>query len=160
AKGFEDTAFYRYYPLVSLNEVGGDPQRFGINVEEFHNLNRQRLYERPHGLSATTTHDNKRSEDVRARIDVLSEIPGKWYRALYRWGKYNPPYKTLLEGVEIPDANEEYLLYQTLIGTWPLLRMTPEARAEFVRRIQEYLVKAMREAKIHTSWINPNEAYE
>ena len=160
AKGFEDTAFYRYYPMASLNEVGGDPQRFGITVEEFHNLNRQRLFERPHGLSATATHDTKRSEDVRARINVLSEIPGKWYRAVSRWGNYNLAKKTLLDGVEVPNANEEYLLYQTLLGAWPIERMSTEARAEFVSRIQQYLVKAMREAKVHTSWINPNEAYE
>ena len=97
AKGVEDTAFYRYYPLASLNEVGGEPQRFGITVEEFHGLNAQRMFERPHGLSATSTHDTKRGEDVRARINVLSEIPGKWYRAICRWKEINRGGKSQIE---------------------------------------------------------------
>jgi (1->4)-alpha-D-glucan 1-alpha-D-glucosylmutase len=160
AKGVEDTAFYRYYPLASLNEVGGDPQRFGITVEEFHSLNAQRMIERPHGLSATSTHDTKRGEDVRARINVLSEIPGKWYRAVCRWRDVNRNRKRWLEEEEIPDSNVEYLLYQTLIGAWPLDPMDGVTYAEFVRRIQEYIIKAMREAKVHTSWINPNDDYE
>lgn len=160
AKGVEDTAFYRYNPLASLNEVGGEPQRFGITVEEFHNLNEQRMVERPHGLSATSTHDTKRGEDVRARINVLSEIPAKWYRAICRWKELNRDKKARIEEEEVPDANDEYLLYQTLIGAWPLDPMDSVTYAEFVRRIQEYLIKAMREAKVHTSWINPNEDYE
>jgi len=160
AKGVEDTAFYRYYPLASLNEVGGEPQRFGIAVEEFHNLNEQRMLERPHGLSATSTHDTKRGEDVRARINVLSEIPAKWYRAICRWKEINRDSKTRIEEEEVPDANDEYLLYQTLVGAWPLDPMDSVTYAEFVCRIQEYLIKAMREAKVHTSWINPNEDYE
>jgi (1->4)-alpha-D-glucan 1-alpha-D-glucosylmutase len=160
AKGVEDTAFYRYYPLASLNEVGGEPQRFGITVEEFHALNAQRMVERPHGLSATSTHDTKRGEDVRARINVLSEIPGKWYRAVCRWREINRDKKSWLYGEEVPGANVEYLLYQTLIGAWPLDPMNSATYDEFVSRIQEYLIKAMREAKVHTSWINPNEDYE
>jgi len=160
AKGVEDTAFYRYYPLASLNEVGGDPQRFGITVEEFHGLNAQRMVERPHSLSATSTHDSKRGEDVRARINVLSEIPGKWYRAVCRWRDINRDRKAWLEGEEVPDANDEYLLYQTLIGAWPLEPMDEASYSEFVRRIQEYLIKAMREAKVHSSWISPNEECE
>jgi (1->4)-alpha-D-glucan 1-alpha-D-glucosylmutase len=160
AKGVEDTAFYRHYPLASLNEVGGEPQQFGITVEEFHGLNAQRMAERPHGLSATSTHDTKRGEDVRARINVLSEIPGKWYRAVCRWRDINRDINTRLEGEEVPDANVEYLLYQTLIGAWPLEPMDGVTYAEFVLRIQEYLIKAMREAKVHTSWISPNEDYE
>jgi (1->4)-alpha-D-glucan 1-alpha-D-glucosylmutase len=160
AKGVEDTAFYRYYPLASLNEVGGEPQRFGISVEEFHSLNEQRMLERPHGLSATSTHDTKRGEDVRARINVLSEIPGKWYRAICRWKEINRDRKTRIEEEEAPDANDEYLLYQTLVSAWPLDPMDSATYAEFVNRIQEYLIKAMREAKMHTSWISPNEGYE
>lgn len=160
AKGVEDTAFYRYYPLASLNEVGGEPQRFGITVEEFHNLNAQRMFERPHGLSATSTHDTKRGEDVRARINVLSEIPAKWYRAICRWKEINRDQKTRIEEEEVPDANVEYLLYQTLAGAWPFEPMNSVTYAEFVRRIREYLIKAMREAKVHTSWISPNEDYE
>ena len=160
AKGVEDTAFYRYYPLASLNEVGGEPQRFGITVEEFHSLNAQRMVERPHGLSATSTHDTKRGEDMRARINVLSEIPSKWYRAICRWKEINRDKKNRIEEEEVPDANDEYLLYQTLIGSWPLEPMDSATYAEFVRRIQEYMIKAMREAKVHTSWISPNEDYE
>jgi (1->4)-alpha-D-glucan 1-alpha-D-glucosylmutase len=160
AKGVEDTAFYRYYPLASLNEVGGEPQRFGITVEEFHNLNAQRLVERPHGLSATSTHDTKRGEDVRARINVLSEIPSKWYRAIRRWRDINREKKTRLEDEEVPCSNVEYLLYQTLAGAWPFKPMDAAHHAKFVRRIQEYIIKAMREAKVHTSWISPNEDYE
>jgi (1->4)-alpha-D-glucan 1-alpha-D-glucosylmutase len=160
AKGVEDTAFYRYYPLVALNEVGGEPQRFGITVGEFHDLNAQRMVERPHGLSATSTHDTKRGEDMRARINVLSEIPAKWYRAVCRWKEINRDKKTELDREEVPGANVEYLLYQTLVGAWPLEPMDSATYAEFVRRIQEYLIKAMREAKVHTSWISPNEDYE
>jgi (1->4)-alpha-D-glucan 1-alpha-D-glucosylmutase len=160
AKGVEDTAFYRYYPLASLNEVGGEPQRFGITVEEFHGLNAQRMVERPHGLSATSTHDTKRGEDMRARINVLSEIPSKWYRAICRWKEINRDKKNRIEEEEVPDANDEYLLYQTLIGSWPLEPMYSATYAEYVRRIQEYMIKAMREAKVHTSWISPNEDYE
>jgi (1->4)-alpha-D-glucan 1-alpha-D-glucosylmutase len=160
AKGVEDTAFYRYYPLASLNEVGGDPQRFGITVEEFHSLNAQRMVERPHGLSATSTHDTKRGEDVRGRINVLSEIPAKWYRAVRRWKEINRDKKSEIDGEEVPGADVEYLLYQTLNGAWPLEPMDSATYVEFVSRIQEYLIKAMREAKTHTSWISPNEDYE
>ncbi len=160
AKGVEDTAFYRYNPLASLNEVGGEPQRFGIAVEEFHSLNAQRMLERPHGLSATSTHDTKRGEDVRARINVLSEIPAKWYRVVCRWADINRDRKTRLDGKEIPEANDEYLLYQTLVGAWPFEPMNSASHADFIHRIQEYLIKAMREAKVHTSWISPNEDYE
>jgi (1->4)-alpha-D-glucan 1-alpha-D-glucosylmutase len=168
AKGVEDTAFYRYFPLASLNEVGGDPARFGIRVEVLHEKNLQRMHERPHGLSATSTHDTKRSEDVRARLNVLSEMPSQWYRNILRWQKLNQDHKTQLNGIDAPDVNDEYLIYQTLVGAWPLYPLIedrPEDRLddkveEFARRMEEYVIKAIREAKIHSSWINPNEAYE
>jgi (1->4)-alpha-D-glucan 1-alpha-D-glucosylmutase len=164
AKGMEDTAFYRYFPLASLNEVGGDPARFGITAEVFHDKNQQRMHERPHGLSATSTHDTKRSEDVRARLNVLSEMPAQWYRNILRWQKLNQDYKTRRTGTEAPDANDEYLIYQTLVGTWPLSHSIEDRPGneldEFSRRIEEYVIKAIREAKVHTSWISPNEAYE
>ncbi len=160
AKGMEDTAFYRYFPLASLNEVGGEPARFGITVEVFHDKNQQRMHERPHGLSATSTHDTKRSEDVRARLNVLSEMPAQWYRNILRWRMANQDQKTRLNGTEAPDANDEYLIYQTLVGAWPLTRLIGGELDEFVRRIQEYMIKAIREAKVHTSWISPNEPYE
>jgi len=164
AKGMEDTAFYRYFPLASLNEVGGEPARFGITVEVFHDKNQQRMCERPHGLSATSTHDTKRSEDVRARLNVLSEMPAQWYRHILRWQKLNQDHKTQQPGMEAPDANDEYLIYQTLVGAWPLSPPIEERPGgeldEFSRRIEEYIIKAIREAKVHSSWISPNEAYE
>jgi len=160
AKGLEDTAFYRCYPLASLNEVGGHPGHFGVSLENFHRQNQRRAAEWPHSLSATSTHDTKRSEDVRARINVLSEMPGRWYRAIRRWGNLNSEKKAQLDEIPAPDANEEYLLYQTLVGVWPFAAMDAETHAEFVQRIEEYLIKAVREAKIHSSWINSNDAYE
>lgn len=166
AKGLEDTAFYRHYPLVSLNEVGGHPEKFGVSVESFHLANQRRASQWPNSLSATSTHDTKRSEDVRARINVLSEIPARWYRAIRRWQSLNQTKKTQLEEFLAPDANEEYLFYQTLIGIWPfemtaqLTAINAEARAVFVQRIEEYLVKALREAKLHSSWISSNDEYE
>lgn len=160
AKGLEDTAFYRYYPLASLNEVGGEPERFGVTAEFFHGHNEQRHANWPHGLSSTSTHDTKRSEDVRARINVLSEIPARWYRAITRWRRLNRPLKASIDQVEIPDANEEYLLYQTLVGAWPFGTMNAEEREAFTDRIENYMIKAIREAKVHTSWISPNEDHE
>jgi (1->4)-alpha-D-glucan 1-alpha-D-glucosylmutase len=160
AKGLEDTAFYRYFPLASLNEVGGEPARFGITIDTFHRKNQQRMRERPHGLSATSTHDTKRSEDVRARLNVLSEIPAEWYRAILRWRNLNQDFKTQVEGTNAPDANDEYLIYQTLVGAWPFPPLTEDALLQFTRRIEEYAIKAIREAKIHSSWISPNEGYE
>ena len=157
AKGVEDTAFYRYNRLVSLNEVGGEPERFGVPVEEFHKqcLARQETW--PASLSTTSTHDTKRSEDVRARIHVLSEIPREWRAAVGRWHRWNRKHASLVDGRPAPDRNDEYLLYQTLVGAWPL---GPDAAAAFTGRIQAYMLKAAKEAKVNTSWINPNEAYD
>ncbi len=160
AKGEEDTAFYRYYPLASLNEVGMDLDRFGTTIEEFHLQNKERLDKWPHTFLATSTHDTKRSEDVRARINILSEIPEEWNTALYKWKELNHSKKTVTEKNEIPDANEEYLIYQTLIGTWPLYPMDATARAHYIGRIEKYILKAIKEAKIHTSWVNPHVPYE
>jgi (1->4)-alpha-D-glucan 1-alpha-D-glucosylmutase len=160
AKGLEDTAFYRTYPLFSLNEVGGDPEYFGVAVDTFHQRNAERLAQWPCGLLATSTHDTKRSEDVRARINVLSEIPGEWERAVQRWQGWNHAQKSAISGVEVPDANEEYLLYQTLVGAWPLTPLDETGQARFVQRIVQYMEKALKEAKIHTSWLNPHEAYD
>jgi (1->4)-alpha-D-glucan 1-alpha-D-glucosylmutase len=161
AKGLEDTAFYRFYPLASLNEVGGEPALIGVSAERFHERNRDRRESWPHSLSATSTHDTKRGEDTRARINVLSEMPEEWNRAVYRWRELNRTLKAPVEGAEAPDANEEYLLYQTLVGTWPLAPPdTEEARARYTSRMQDYMQKALKEAKLHTSWINPHEHYE
>jgi (1->4)-alpha-D-glucan 1-alpha-D-glucosylmutase len=160
AKGVEDTAFYLYNRLVCLNEVGGDPAQFGVTVEEFHRANVRRLAHWPHGLLCTTTHDTKRAEDVRLRIAVLSEIPDLWERNVRAWAALNHPRKRRVEGVTLPDPNIEYLLYQTLLGTWPPEPMDEAAVAAYCERIQAYMLKASREAKQHTSWINPDAAYE
>jgi (1->4)-alpha-D-glucan 1-alpha-D-glucosylmutase len=160
AKGLEDTAFYIYNRLVSLNEVGGAPQRFGASLAAFHQHNRERLERYPFSLLTTTTHDTKRSEDVRACINVLSEIPEEWRTALNRWSKLNRKKKLLVDGHPVPDRNEEYLLYQTLLGAWPLTPMGGDDYAVFKLRIQDYMRKATKEAKVNTSWINPNQAYD
>ncbi|HZP63908.1 MAG TPA: malto-oligosyltrehalose synthase, partial [Terriglobales bacterium] len=158
AKGLEDTAFYRYNRLVSLNDVGGDPRRFGVSPEEFHRQMAERAAVRPHRMLSTSTHDSKRSEDVRARINVLSEIPILWRRHVRRWREWNHSAKRNVDGVEAPSRNDEYLLYQTLIGAWPT--GAREAQGDFTRRIREYMLKAVREAKQHTSWANPKKEYE
>ena len=119
AKGIEDTAFYVYNRLVSLNEVGGEPARFGVSPDDLHGWLAERQRHWPHALSATSTHDTKRSEDVRARINVLSEIPGAWRRRSARWRGCNKRHHTTVNGHAAPDRNEEYLLYQTLLGAWP-----------------------------------------
>lgn len=160
AKGMEDTAFYRAYPLASLNEVGGDPERFGVSVETFHQAMLERAQRWPAALSASSTHDTKRSEDVRARLNVLSELPEEWADAVGRWRAMNRDKKTVLDGAEVPDLNEEYLFYQTLIGIWPLEPMGDDAYAALVQRVERYMEKALKEAKIHTSWVNPYEAYD
>ena len=160
AKGVEDTAFYRYYPLASLNEVGGHPERFGCSISSFHrhNLTRNELW--PNSMNASSTHDTKRGEDTRARINVLSEMPVEWYRAVRRWSEMNHRFKKKLGEFPAPDSNEEYLFYQTLVGTWPLLSMNGDDHAGYVARIQIYMEKALHEAKVHTSWISPNAEYD
>jgi (1->4)-alpha-D-glucan 1-alpha-D-glucosylmutase len=159
AKGVEDTAYYVYNRLVSLNEVGGNPERFGIPLEAFHGQNIERSRSYPLTLLATSTHDTKRSEDVRARLNVLSEIPERWRAALSRWRQLNRKKKTLVDGQPAPDPNEEYLLYQTLIGAWPIEPSVGEFSA-FRQRIRDYMLKAVREAKVNSSWTRPNAAHE
>jgi (1->4)-alpha-D-glucan 1-alpha-D-glucosylmutase len=166
AKGLEDTGFYIYNRLVSLNEVGGRPDRFGIAVADFHRQNLERQQKWAHSFLATSTHDTKRSEDVRARINVLSEIPGEWRAALSRWSRLNTSKKTLVDEQLAPDRNDEYLLYQTLIGAWPTVGgdghspPSMEEFATFQKRIASYMEKATLEAKVHTSWFNRNEEYD
>ena len=150
AKGYEDTALYRYHRLISLNEVGGDPLRFGTPLNEFHAAMAARPKQCPHSLIATSTHDTKRSEDVRARINVLSEIPQEWRRRLSRWQRLNRRHRIVVDGVPAPGPNEEYLLYQTLVGAWPIS----------AERLRQYVLKAVREAKVHTSWITPHPKYD
>lgn len=186
AKGVEDTAFYRYNRLTSLNEVGDHPAQFGLGVEAFHKDNMRRVALWPHAMLATSTHDNKRSEDVRARINVLSEMPDLWQGALSKWSRLNATKKRELEGEAAPDANDEYLFYQTLLGTWPLAApsardgtgavpynqpqespwgaLLPPGESEeyqlFRQRMSDYMLKAAKEAKVYTSWLNPYQEYE
>jgi (1->4)-alpha-D-glucan 1-alpha-D-glucosylmutase len=160
AKGVEDTAFYVYNRLVSLNEVGGMPERFGTPLETFHGQNIERSKSWPSALITTATHDTKRGEDTRQRINVLSEIPREWAERVRAWARMNKKKKTVIDGVEAPERNEEYLLYQTLVGAWPSEPMDERGRDTFIGRIRDYLLKASREAKVNTSWINPNGKYE
>ncbi len=157
AKGFEDTVLYSYNRLISLNEVGSQPDCFGISVGEFHRFNSQRAKRWPHSLNATSTHDTKRGEDVRARINILSEIPEQWSSKVNYWRQINERKKTMYNAGLAPVPNDEYFLYQTLIGALPFRGAEYEA---FRRRIKEYFIKSVREAKAHTSWIEPNKEYE
>ncbi|HWP59401.1 MAG TPA: malto-oligosyltrehalose synthase [Candidatus Acidoferrales bacterium] len=156
AKGFEDTLLYVYNRLLSLNEVGGEPGQFGLSVRQFHAFNEARARRWPHTLNATSTHDTKRGEDARARINVLSEIPDEWEKAARSWSRINRAAKQLVREHEVPDRNDEYFLYQTLIGSFPLAGANPE----YVARLKGYMIKAVREAKVHTEWLRPDEAYE
>jgi (1->4)-alpha-D-glucan 1-alpha-D-glucosylmutase len=160
AKGVEDTAFYVYNRLLSLNEVGGDPARFGMGPEAVHRYLQERQAKWPWALSPLSTHDTKRSEDVRARLNVLSELSQEWQDCVTRWSRFNASQRIDVDEVLAPDANEEYFLYQTLVGAWPLEPYSPEEYAQFGARIQAYMTKALHEAKVHTSWINPDESYD
>ncbi len=146
AKGVEDTAFYCYNRLVSLNEVGGDPGRFGVSLEQFHQFCEDLQATHPATMVTTATHDTKRSEDIRARINLLSEVPAEWRDIVSRWASATERYR--FDG--LPDRNTLYLLYQTLFGSWPITE----------ERLQAYMLKACREAKQQTSWLNPNAAFE
>jgi len=156
AKGFEDTFLYVYNRLISLNEVGSSPNKFGFSLEEFHNFNENRLKHWPHSLNATSTHDTKRGEDVRARINVLSELPQEWRSKIKIWSKINRKKKSTSNG-EIPDKNMEYFIYQSLLGAFPLAK---KDYSTFTERIKEYMIKSAREAKVHTTWLKPNQKYE
>jgi (1->4)-alpha-D-glucan 1-alpha-D-glucosylmutase len=160
AKGVEDTAFYVYNRLTSLNEVGGEPERFGTSVAAFHRACQQRLREWPDSLLATSTHDTKRSEDARARISVLSELPDLWRRALEDLKDIAGPLKEEVDDRPAPDANEEYLFYQTLLSVWPQGPLEGALDETFVNRLVAYMRKATREAKVNTSWVNAAPGYD
>jgi len=164
AKGVEDTAFYRYFPLSALNEVGGEPDRFGLTTADFHAANADRARRWPHTMLATSTHDNKRSEDVRCRIQVLSEMPARWRLALRHWRQLNQGLRTERqsrgETLHAPCSADEYLLYQTLLGTLPAEGLPTQGDAVFVGRIERYMCKAAREAKLYTRWTLPDSEYE
>lgn len=160
AKGIEDTAFYIYNRLISLNEVGGEPNRFGTSRDALHKWSARRAERFPFAMTALSTHDTKRSEDVRARINVLSEIPDQWFDAFVRWSDLNARHRSQIDDTDAPDRNEEYLLYQTLLGAWPIDEMDEAGWSEFRDRIRGYMSKAIHEAKVNTSWQNPYEEYD
>jgi (1->4)-alpha-D-glucan 1-alpha-D-glucosylmutase len=156
AKSLEDTAFYRYPRLLALNEVGGDPAASGLTITALHERMQARARDWPHGMSATATHDTKRGEDARARLMALTEIPGEWASAVARWKVLNAPHLVVDGAMRAPSATLEYMLYQALLGSWP----SGAAEETFVERLQAYALKAAREGKQETSWLNPNDAYE
>ncbi|MFO7968366.1 MAG: hypothetical protein R6U44_12300 [Archaeoglobaceae archaeon] len=156
AKGFEDTFLYVYNRFISLNEVGGEPGNFGISSKQFHDFNQNKT-KTPHTLNATATHDTKRGEDVRARLNVLSEMPQEWEENVREWAEINRNKKKTVEGAEAPDKNDEYFLYQTLVGAYPF---DDNELPGFTQRIKDYIIKAIREAKVHTAWIKHDSDYE
>ncbi len=157
AKGVEDSALYVYNRLISLNEVGSSPQGGDLSLGGFHAFMQRRHQKWPFGMNATMTHDAKRAEDMRARISVLSELPAEWAQCLENWSHWNESMGRQVRGVRAPERNEEILLYQTLIGTWPI---TEKVCACYIRRIQDFMVKAVREAMVHTRWTVPNLEHE
>jgi (1->4)-alpha-D-glucan 1-alpha-D-glucosylmutase len=160
AKGVEDTSFYVYNRFISSNDVGSKVDAFGISAGNFHEANRERLRVAPDAMVATSTHDTKRSEDVRNRLNVLSEMTYAWPSAVRRWVRANAKFKrTLEDGRVAPDANEEYFIYQTIVGAWPWQMGSIADRQEFLERMQQYMTKALSEAKVNLSWTNPNPAY-
>ena len=161
AKSMEDTTFYIHNVLISLNEVGSDPRHLGLSAAAFHHAAAERAARWPHSLLATSTHDAKRSEDLRQRINVISEFPAEWERHVRRWARVNRSRRRLLEDQLVaPSRNDEYLIYQTLIGLWPQPAPEGPAREDVVTRLRQYMLKAIREAKQHSSWLNPDTGYE
>ncbi|MDB5609875.1 MAG: malto-oligosyltrehalose synthase [Bradyrhizobium sp.] len=156
AKSLEDTTFYRYHRLLALNEVGGDPAARALSLDAFHEATKVRSKEWPHGMTATATHDTKRGEDARARLMALTEFPGEWASAVARWKILNAPHLVIEGEMRAPSATFEYMLYQALLGAWP----SGERDHAFLERMRAYALKAAREGKQETSWLNPNEAYE
>jgi (1->4)-alpha-D-glucan 1-alpha-D-glucosylmutase len=157
AKSVEDTAFYVYNRLVSLNEVGGNPEQFGIGLDDFHKHNLWHLQHWPYTMLSLSTHDTKRSADARARLNVLSEMPGEWETAIWRWSEMNTGARTIVGDKSLPDQNDEYLFYQALLSIWP--DEWRSTRAELQTRVESYMKKAIHEAKVHTSWANSDPTY-
>ncbi|HKJ78450.1 MAG TPA: malto-oligosyltrehalose synthase [Prolixibacteraceae bacterium] len=157
AKGIEDTAFYSYNPFICHNEVGDSPGYFGISTKEFHRLMKERQEKMPLTMNAISTHDTKRGEDARARLNVLSDIPEAWIKATTLWRELNHKFKAFDGGNEIPSANDEYFIYQVLVAHFPMIAQPDDS---FADRLEDYLIKALREAKVNTSWSDPDEFYE
>jgi (1->4)-alpha-D-glucan 1-alpha-D-glucosylmutase len=160
AKGVEDTAFYLYCPLASVNEVGSHPAVAPVSIESFHQENVRRLQQYPTTMLATSTHDTKRSEDVRARINILAEMPHLWRKTCNQWLRLNRRWHREVDGLPAPSRGDEYLFYQTLVGFWPAARPSDDEHAELVARLQAYMEKATHEAKTRTSWVNPDAGYD
>jgi (1->4)-alpha-D-glucan 1-alpha-D-glucosylmutase len=164
AKGIEDTALYRHHRLISVNDVGGEPDEFGVSVAAFHAISRERWLNRPGAMLTTSTHDAKRSEDVRARIDVISERPAAWRLAVRRWSRLNRRHKRTVDGRSAPTRNDEYLLYQMLVGSLPVgardAALEAPQLAAYAPRLEAAMLKSVREAKAVTSWMNPHAGYE
>ena len=160
AKGIEDTALYRHHRLISVNDVGGEPDSFGMSIAAFHAASRDRAIHWPHTMLATSTHDAKRSEDVRARIDVISELPAAWRLTVRRWSRMNRRHKRTVAGASAPSRNDEYLLYQMLIGSLPTGPLSGDDLTEYAERLDGAMLKSARESKLITSWMNPNGPYE
>ncbi len=164
AKSLEDTLFYRFVELLALNEVGGDPGEYGLTAEHFHGLQAARARDWPNAMITTATHDTKRGEDARTRLLALSEIPGEWAQAWDLWGRVAEPHLTAVEGEPAPDANDQWMFLQAILGAWPLelLAENPDPKdvEAFRRRLGAYAEKAMREGKRRSSWVNVDEAYE
>lgn len=165
AKGLEDTAFFRYNRFIALNEVGGHPDKFGVTLAAFHKANLQRAKRWPHTMLGTSTHDSKHGEDARARLAVLAEMPDEWAQQVQRWSRILRARRGDVEGTAPPDRNDEYLYYQLLVATWPIEltggdRVEPEAMHLYSKRVQEAMVKSVREAKMHSTWESPNSTYE
>jgi (1->4)-alpha-D-glucan 1-alpha-D-glucosylmutase len=156
AKSLEDTAFYRSHRLIALNEVGGEPSASALSPDAFHQMMTRRAHDWPHAMTTTATHDTKRGEDARARLVALSELSGEWTATVARWKVLNAPHIMTDRDLRAPSATFEYLLYQTLLGVWPIASVDPS----LTERIKAYAVKAAREAKQETSWLNPHEGYE
>jgi (1->4)-alpha-D-glucan 1-alpha-D-glucosylmutase len=166
AKGLEDTAFYRYNRFVALNDVGGDPDQFGVSVAGFHKSNIHRAKRWPHTMITTATHDTKHGEDVRARLAVLSELPQDWAAQVAAWSRILRARRGDIEATGAPDHNDEYLFYQLLVGTWPVEltgfcgHLDPALLSAYAERIKAAMRKSLREAKAHTTWVSPDHAYE
>ncbi len=162
AKAAEDTAFYRYARLLALNEVGGDPRRFGMSVSAFHHLAQQRARQWPQAMVTTATHDTKRGEDARARLALLSEMPREWGRRVFQWLRLNRSRRSEIDGESVPNRNLEYLFYQALFGAWPpgLAPADVAGVDSLAERIEAFMIKAVRERKLESSWSNPDPEYE
>jgi (1->4)-alpha-D-glucan 1-alpha-D-glucosylmutase len=164
AKGVEDTAFYRYNRFIALNEVGSNPDEFGIGLAQFHNANAERAKRWPGAMLATATHDTKRGEDTRARLAVLSEIPDEWQRQVQAWSRILRARRGDVEGSAPPDRNDEYMFYQLLVGAWPVELVNEISDTgllqAFAERVKGTMIKSVREAKLQSSWDAPNNAYE